>query len=452
MAEHHLLVVPRDISGMPRPAAASELSSDGGDNWRALTGTERQSGIVLNAGDSVVVRVRERGSWEICQGLAVETDGENALVWSGNRDFGALSLEPAAAHDEMSVCLSLFRDAMPDRIDQGNNPPPAYMYTLLAFGENVLASGGSGLERLAANLAVNVLSFGPDQGELLFVKAPADSALPQECAVFVPRGLDLAEPVPIHVFLSPSTGGKKLPYPYSDGDDSFNAMLHNYLIGGGKRFLSQHVASGKRCVFVFPLPSPKTYFTSMQTAQSLRKFCLELVYYLRRLRQLPIDLVPSLGPCALSGFSEGGRPLAAVIGSSPAGTAFPELEELYLLDVMPPSGSSNDIGSYHRLMGLLNGWWANGKGQRKVRFYSQFYSFGVPLAVRGTLAQSNRGAVEFRGSGTTCLYSPKPFWTAIGQEQTDANPSPGYDFDNVHQLMPCLFLQHALRNSGFPDT
>ena len=228
-------------------------------------------------------------------------------------------------------------------------------------------------------------------------------------------------------------------------------MLHNYLISGGKRFLSQHIASGKSCIFVFPLPAPQAYFANLQTAPSLRQFCLELVYYLRKARDMPSDLQPTLGTCALSGFSEGGRPLANVIGSSVLGTAFPELEEIYLLDVMPPSGSSSDMGSYHRLLGLLNGWWASGKGKRKVRFYSQFYSFGASLAVKGNFIRANAGAMEYQSNGTTCLYSPKHFWATISQEQTGTTPSPGYDLDNVHQLMPCMFLQHALKNSGFPD-
>ncbi len=460
MVEHRLFMSPSDVTGAPLAGAYCELSTDGGDNWRLTTAAERQAGVLLNPGQRFVTRIGAPGSWQVVQEFVLGPNGNLGLEFDGKQDFGSVSVSstptteptPTQFRYVYNACLSLFRDAMPDRNDNGNNPPPAYMYTVMAFGDaNVLSEGNSGLSRFDAGRAVNVVSYGPDVGDLYFIKTPADSNRPQESAVFVPSNLDLTQSVPVHLFFSPSTGGKKLPYPYSDGDNSFNAMLHNYLISGGKRFLSQHVASGKSCAFVFPLPSPKTYFSNLQNAASVRKFCLELVYYLRRFRGLSEGLLPNLGTCALSGFSEGGRPLANVIGSSPLGQGFPELEELYLLDVMPPSGSSADIGSYHRLLGLLNGWWASGKGKRKVRFYSQFYPFGISLAVRGQLLRANGGAQEYQANGTTCLYTPGRFWSTISQEELDANSNPGYALDNVHQLMPCMFLQHALKNSGFPD-
>jgi hypothetical protein len=456
MAEHRLILAASDVTSNAQPSASWEFSTDQ-THFRTLSPGELRAGVIVTPGTSVSVRVRQRGTWSVSQKLTLTSDG-TALKCADGADFGTVSTHSTPLQERgnsvichvYSACLSLLRDAMPNREEHGNNAPPAYMYTVLSFDYDVLASGGAGLERFAAGRAVNVLSYGDAVGDLVFAKAPSDSGKPEEFAVFVPRGLDLSAPVPVHWFFSPSTGGKKLPYPYSDGDNSFNAMIHNYLIGGGKRFLSQHGAAGKDCVFVFPVPSPRTYFSNVQTASALRKACLEIVYFLRKSRGIETSF-PALGTCALSGFSEGGRPLAAVIGSSPTGNAFPELEELYLLDVMPPSGSSADTGSYHRLMGLLNGWWSCGKGKRKVRCYSQFYAFGLPLAVRGQLSASNGGALEYRAEGTTCLYTPKRFWAAVEQEQSGSTTNPGYELDNVHQLMPCMFLQHALRNSGFPD-
>ncbi len=454
-----MFVSPSDVTGAAVSSAHCELSIDGGSNWRTIPLAERQAGVVLNPGQRFVMRIATPGTWQVVQEFVL-SEVDLALAFDGDQDFGSVSVSSTPVTEPMpnqlrhvyNACLSLFRDAMPDRNDNGNNQPPAYMYTVLDFeGAGVLADNNAGLARLDAGRAVNVASYGPNVGDLYFIKAATDSNKPQESAVFVPSGLDLAAPVPMHLFFSPSTGGKKLPYPYSDGDDSFNAMLHNYLISGGKRFLSQHVASGKSCVFVFPLPSPKTYFSTLQSADSVRRFCLELVYYLRKSRGLPATPQPNLGNCALSAFSEGGRPLANVIATSPSGQGFSELRELYLLDIMPPSGSSSDIGSYHRLMGLLNGWWASGKGTRKVRFYSQFYPFGLSLAVRGQALRANGGAQEYQANGTTCLYAPAKFWSTVDQEELTSNSNPGYALDNVHQLMPCVFLQHALKNSGFPD-
>jgi len=457
MVEHRLFLASRDVSAKTLSTVLWDVSSDG-EQFRQLSAGELRAGLAITPGTDLTVRARQRGVWSVNQQLRLTQDG--VLQCAGELDFGTFATTSTPLQELASgqvrhnywACLSLFRDAMPDRTAHENNSPPPYMYTVLAFsGANVLSEGGTGLERLLAGRAVNVLSYGDKIGRLLFVNTPTDSGKPQLSAVFVPSGLDLSEPVPIHLFYSPSTGGKKLPYPYSDGDNSFNAMIHNYLVGGGKRFLSQHVTSGKSCVFVFPIPSPQAYFTNIQSAASVRNFCLELVYYLRKSTGSGVDLPPVLGVCALSGFSEGGRPLSAVIGSSPSGSAFPELREVYLLDVMPPSGSSADTGSYHRLMGLLNGWWASGKGSRKVRVYSQFYGFGLPLAVRGKLVTSNAGAKEYQADGATCLFAPKRFWTLVEQEQANLNTNPGYNLESIHQLMPCVFLEHALKNSAFPD-
>jgi len=459
MIEQRLFPVSCDITTKTSASTQWDLSMDDGSSWRPLSVLEQHGGLQLVPPKSLMLRARQRGAWGISQRLRFAPD-ERTLVCEGPQDFGTLALDSSMVPEvgteqvrhSLSVCMSLLRDALPDRTEHGNTPPPPYMYSVMAFnGPSVLAADGAGLQRFAAGRAVNVLSYGETIGELLFVKTPSDAGKPQLCAVFVPNGLDLGAPVPIHLFYSPSTGNKKLPYPYSDGDDSFNAMVHNYLVGGGKRFLSQHVASGKACVFVFPIPSPQSYFTNLQSAASARLLCLEIVYYLRKSRGGASGDLPTLGVCALSGFSEGGRPLAAVLGSSPSGSAFPELEEVYLLDAMPPSGNSADTGSYHRLMGLLNGWWASGKGKRKVRFYSQFYGFGVPLAVRGSLVRSNGSAVEYQGNGSTCFFAPKRFWATVEQEQAGLDTNPGYVLDNVHQLMPCVFLEHALMNSGFPE-
>jgi hypothetical protein len=301
MVEHRVFMSPSDVAGTPLSSARCELSTDGGDNWRLITIAERQAGVSLKPGQRFVARIGAPGTWQVVQELVL-SEGDLTLEFDGDRDFGSVSVSSTPAAEPMpnqfrhvfNACLSLFRDAMPDRNDNGNNPPPAYMYTVLDFnGTSVLSDGNAGLDRFDAGRAVNVVSYGANVGDLYFIKTSADSSKPQESAVFVPSGLDLTQPVPVHLFFSPSTGGKKLPYPYSDGDNSFNSMLHNYLISGGKRFLSQHVASGKSCIFVFPLPSPKAYFSNLQSAASVRRFCLELVYYLRKSRDLPEQLPPN---------------------------------------------------------------------------------------------------------------------------------------------------------------
>ena len=124
-------------------------------------------------------------------------------------------------------------------------------------------------------------------------------------------------------------------------------MLHNYLISGGKRFLNQQVASRRSCVFLFPLPSPKTYFSALQSAAALRSFCLQTVHYLQKTRAASQSATPRLGACALSGFSEGGRPLANVISSSPTGTPVPGARAQELLLSRGLSRGADAIWNLH---------------------------------------------------------------------------------------------------------
>ena len=333
---------------------------------------------------------------------------------------------------------------------------------MLSFDDvNVLANAGSAYQRFAAHVEPNVPSYGPAVGRLVFIQT-LDDSVPQLAAVFVPAGLDVLAPVPMHVFFCPNTGGKKRPYPFSNGTDSFNGVLHNYLTGGDKRLINQHAAARVRCVLVFPLPPPTGYFSGIQDAKRLRRYCLEVVFLLQRLAGYHMP-IPLLGRCALSAFSEGGIPLHNVVRSSPDGSAFPELKEIYLLDVVAPCGNTTSLGSYQTLLQTLNGW-HRCDSERRVRTYTQYSAFNacVPGGVKPAVSRTNAGASDASASSADCtfLFAPISFWKVVKQEQQGVSPNPSYVLGGldgqakdqertVHQLMPCIFLEHALKNSGF---
>lgn len=80
----------------------------------------------------------------------------------------------------------------------------------------------------------------------------------------------------------------------------------------------------------------------------------------------------------------------------------------------------------------------------------------------GRIAVSNAGAQDHRAANATFAFMPIAFWRQLAAEQVGTTPNPGYErlnpsslvdgddaFSAIHQLIPCVFLQHALVNSGF---
>jgi hypothetical protein len=70
----------------------------------------------------------------------------------------------------------------------------------------------------------------------------------------------------------------------------------------------------------------------------------------------------------------------------------------------------------------------------------------------------NAGALEYSGNNSTYLYTPLSFWETVCKESGKNNDttyecatlSRPVNDSEVHQMMPCIFMQHALKNSGFP--
>lgn len=468
MRTNRVIIQPWDINHAPLSKAAREVSFDQGATFRSIEGEEQAVGVVVQPDKRFTVRASFEHYWPVRQELIVKSTqdtSEPILELAGPKDYGS-NLVARTGHRDPHVFehvyvpwMALFRDGTPARLGNGNTPPPPYAHTVLAFdGPDALSAAGKGYGRLAAHFRPDVPSYGPSS-QLVFAQT-VDDSVPQLAAILVPDGLNLLTSVPVHVFFCPSTGRKKAPYPFSNGAGGCNEVFHNYLSGGNKRLLSQHQASNARCVFVFPLPPPAGYFSGIHSAKRLRRYCLEVVYFLQRLAGNPMP-VPWLGRCALSAFSEGGAALSNVLASSPGGSDFPELKELYLLDVVAPCGNTSTVGSYQALLNGLTEWYQRAP-DRHVRIYTQYSAFNAcaPTQIKTHPTRANSGASEANLGRTTFLYAPMPFWATVAGEQDGLMPNPAYALPApdssakeqeraIHQLMPCVFLEHALRNSAF---
>lgn len=437
-----------------------DVSFDDGKTWRVLSEQERNDGFEVSLGKPFVARVSKSGLWPVVQKLVVKEINPNAYQLDnvGPKDIGSHSFfcmnNESNFYHIFYARLTLFREASQDRIDRGVAMIPQYLHDILAFdGVDVLSNkqgSTGGFQRFDAHINVNVPSYGKN-GNLIFAKTPDETKVPRLIAVFVPNGLNLTEAVPVHIFLTPHTGNKKGEYPYTN---DWNALVDNYLVGGGKRMINQHVASRKRCVFVFPVAAPDQYFTGIQAAARLRQYLLEMVYFLQRNKTRFPD--PKLLHCAVSGFSYSGNVLLQIMRTS-QGSEFPELHECYGLDL-----ANVDVNDF---LNVAYSWWGGGNRGRYVRFYSQTSSWSSHWHSLSQLPERIfiDGAKEYQGKKATFVLTPLKFWQTVYDEEISKNKNKnpaeachGYfknkpNFHSLHQVMPSVFMEHALKNSGFHD-
>ncbi len=471
MSDHFCTLQGFDVLQEAVPDAVHEISLDGGASFRTIVGKERTDGVKLREDQKFVARVSKAGLFTVTQPLVVQ--GGNHLAFDGEPDFGA---RPVFSHSTSPVVqwrhvlhtsLTLLRDATPDRKAHGCADLPSYAHNMLSFGgAAVLASGGWGWARFAGGLAPEVPSL--PSGKLLFFKTVVGAKLPggakrvpELTAVYVPSSVDLAKPLPMHVFFSPFTHPKKGDYPYST---DFNAMIDNYLVSGGKRLVNQINAAKKKCILVFPVAPREEHFAGVLPAAQLRRFLLEVACCVRRTaggETFQFER-PTLGLCSASAFSSGAEPLIALMQSSMA-NEFPELREIYSLDGFP-GGSTKAFGG---MAATATAWWGNGAKGRRLRMYSHYGEGAGPAelpAFAKTPTSRNGDAFATELEKATYVHAPTTFWQRLFDEQADtSSPLSGYfwawaldrdktkDGDRVHQLMPSVFLEHAFRNSAYED-
>jgi hypothetical protein len=466
-----------------------EVSFDGGKSFRAVTKAERVNGVEVAVEQKFTVRVSRPHHAPVVQPLLV-TDlpspppgvpPQTQLTFDGPRDFGSLVASVKSGRGgtltfQYTAFLTVFRDGDAPRAAAKNAAiTPQFMFILAFQGARVLANGGTGYGRFNATIPPTLFAPTSSQGQLFFALGP-DASVPQLVAIFVPNSVDLTQPVPLNIFFCPTTGEKEPPYPFSSvnadptikvGKD-FDGVVTGFLTGFNRRLIHQHVTANKKCVLVFPLPPGAGYFSGIEDAERLRRYCLEIVFFAQRTVGNARFPNPQLGRCALTGFSSAGVPLSKVVSSSLKG-AFPELKEIYCLDVVAPVGNSTDAASYQSLFANL-GAWMKADSTRRVRIYTQSSAMNsVSDPLKGPRLGTNvGGTVEQGTANTTFAFMPPTFLLTVDQERVGTTPDPNYLLsakpaprnaplpavtkpmvDLLHNAFPSIFLEHALQCSGF---
>ena len=436
------------------------------------TAMSSEQSVAVPADKNLQLLVSGGDLWPVSQTLRINPANQDECQYVGDVDEGARSLFSCRLgggewKHTFYANLTLFRDASQRRASAGLNPLPNYPWDVLAFpGPRILSDNQSAVfvNRFAASVARGVAGYdrsvslypGSSNGQLCYLMTPDSSARPRLAAVYVPSGIEWDKPVPLVTFLTPYTHKKAGNYPWST---DFNAMLDNYLINGGKRLLAQVNSSGRKCVFVFPIPLPHGFYDAVHQAADMRRYLLEIVYWLQRKigqQRLP---QPALGRCAVAAFSAGGNAMRHLLQSA-AGGGFDELKEVYGLDVV------NAAGGYPAFRKALAAWWKDG---RRVRFYETDHAGNAwaglgPSFKLQPSGNSVGGALEYQGKDATFAWLPTTFWQAVWTEDPSTERSvlghfpPDGDHnpvqpihDSVHQVIPAFFLQHALANSGFEN-
>ena len=463
-----LVVKVLDVNYNPHKAASALVTFAG-----AGPGTGRQTmkpagpvgvfEIQIPAGvEEMQIGVDEPGFFPVGQEVRLKKGGPApALTFAGaGQELYVRNLDGHArgAGDfnvEVFVVLGQLQDAR-DNIDALANKfkanvlfkDPVALPVIDFVGLTVInPGGGSGWGQLLHSPLPSVTP----KGRLLFAER---TTLPKLVAIWVPAGVTVTRekdkvnpgqvPLNFHLFYHPSPGVLKGSYPF---DFAFMDLIFRYLLYWKvlhKQMTNQHQASGSKAILVFPVGNPSGWNGSLGDQTSVLRLLQEVAYFVQRKLKIPFPLQP-VGRCAVSGFSAGGGYVVkALAGDNPF---FNDnvLAEVYWFDFRTNMGD---------FAAKLKAWWRGGTNRRAYRIYTtvpDHFNTLQGIDPAATRFQGAGGAKERQGPQTNVVLMPvSGFWTTLHPE---APPDPKLfqtfraNFDDVHQMFPALFVEHALKHS-----
>jgi hypothetical protein len=324
------------------------------------------------------------------------------------------------------------------------------------------ATGGWNLLRQAPMLGV------APKGKMFYARR---IHVPSLIAIWVPEGVLVSrqrndnvdpatKPLNFHIFYHPSPGKLKGSYPFSH---FFIDLICRYLFyypNLHRQMVNQHTAAGVNSIFVFPVGDPKRWNGGLGDQNSLLRLLQEITFFVQRMALIPIPL-QKVGRCAVSGFSASGRFVNQAMQFQNAFFDKQVLREIYGFDLRGVEAQT--------FANSLIAWRARNARKdsdpRKFRIYttdSSWFSANRHVDRTATSFSGRAGSLESSGPNSSVVFLPvNPFWTSLNPEVTgDGKPSPKSAYtafkpvfdknhDDVHQIMPVLFMEHALKNSQF---
>ncbi len=290
--------------------------------------------------------------------------------------------------------------------------------------------------------------------------------IPKLVAIWVPDGVLVSrqrskvdpatKPLNFHLFYHPSPGVLSGSYPFSF---AFVDLICRYLLYYKflhKAMVNQHHAAGVNNILVFPVGSPTKWNGGLGGQSSILRLLQEVAFFVQRMDRIPIPM-QTVGKCAVSGFSASGSFVNQAMAFENAHFDQKVLREIYGFDLR--GVTSTDFAASVRAWRARNA--KKDSEPRKFRIYTTVDSWltahqGVDPGA-GAFSGAG-GSRELAGPNSSVVLLPvSPFWTTLNPAVTgDGKPAgtSAYQtfqpvFDDVHQIIPALFMEHALKNSQF---
>jgi hypothetical protein len=319
--------------------------------------------------------------------------------------------------------------------------------------------GGSGWNQLLQTAIPVVVP----KGKMLYARR-VDT--PKLIAIWVPQGVTFSrqrnnvdpatKPLNFHVFYHPSPGVLSGSYPFSF---AFVDLICRYLFYYKflhKAMVNQHQAAGVNTIFVFPVGSPGTWNGGLGGQSSVLRLLQEVGFFVQRMDRIPIPLQP-VGKCAVSGFSASGTFVNQAMALENAHFDQNVLREIYGFDLRGVSAGTfaSSVTAWRDRNAKKD------RDPRKFRIYTTLDSwFDAHQNVdrKAGVFSGAGGSKERSGTDSSVVFMPvTPFWSSLNPAVTgDGKPAStsAYQtfkpvFDDVHQIIPALFMEHALKNSQF---
>jgi hypothetical protein len=295
--------------------------------------------------------------------------------------------------------------------------------------------------------------------------------IPELIAIWVPEGVLVSrqrndnvdpstKPLNFHIFYHPNPGVLHGSYPFSF---AFVDLICRYLFyypNLHKEMVNQHAAAGVNNIFVFPVGDPKKWNGTLGGQNSVLWLLQEVAFFVQRMALIPIPL-QKVGKCAISGFSASGPLVQKALKLENAFFDQHVLREVYGFDLRGAEAQT--------FANSLIAWRGrNAKKDadpRKFRIYTtdeSWFTANRHVDRTATSITGPAGSLERSGPNSSVVYLPiSPFWTSLNPTVTGDGKSADKSaytvfkpvfvqkHDDVHQMMPVLFMEHALKNSQF---
>jgi hypothetical protein len=295
--------------------------------------------------------------------------------------------------------------------------------------------------------------------------------IPTLIAIWVPEGVLVSrqrsdnvdpstKPLNFHIFYHPNPAVLHGSYPFSF---AFVDLICRYLFyypNLHKEMVNLHAAAGVNNIFVFPVGDPKTWNGGLGGQKSVLWLLQEVAFFVQRMALIPIPM-QKVGKCAISGFSASGPLVNQAMQFENAFFDQHVLREIYAFDLRQMKAQT--------FADSLIAWRGRNvkkdSDPRKFRIYTtdaSWFTANRHVERTATSITGPAGSLESSGPNSSVVFLPvSPFWTSLKPTVTgDGKPADksaytvfqpvfNKDHDDVHQMMPVLFMEHALKNSQF---